>query len=176
MQLLTKLLAEVHAAEWYSIIADETRDLSGAEQFAISLRWVDPEYNIFEDLIGMVDVESPTGEQLTLAIKDTLLCCILPLTQCHGQAYDRAANMAGSIKGVAKCIQNEQPLALFVHCLAHNLNLCLQDCSHQCLAVKNALNLTSGVATMIHASPKCLGIFKHLQEEFNVDEPGLKPL
>ena len=41
MQLLRKLLAEVRAAEWYSIIADETRDLSGAEQFAISLRWVD---------------------------------------------------------------------------------------------------------------------------------------
>ena len=65
MQLLRKLLAEVRAAEWYSIIADETRDLSGAEQFAISLRWVDPEYNIFEDLIRMVDVESTTAEQLT---------------------------------------------------------------------------------------------------------------
>ena len=48
-----------------SIIADEIRDLSGAEQFAISLRWVDPGYNIFDDLIGMVDVESTTAEQLT---------------------------------------------------------------------------------------------------------------
>ena len=64
MQLLRKLLAEVRAAEWYSIIADETKDLSGAEKFAISLRWVDPEYNIFEDLIRMVDVESTTAEQL----------------------------------------------------------------------------------------------------------------
>ena len=65
MQLLRKLLGEVRAAEWYSIIADETRDLSGAEQFAISLRWLDNEYNIFEDLIGMVDVESTTAEHLT---------------------------------------------------------------------------------------------------------------
>ena len=48
-----------------SIIADEIRDLGGAEQFAISLRWVDPEYNISDDLIGMVDVESTTAEQLT---------------------------------------------------------------------------------------------------------------
>ena len=65
MQLLRKLLAEVRAAKWYSIIADETKDLSGAEQFAISLRWVDPGYNIFDDLIGIVDVESTTPEQLT---------------------------------------------------------------------------------------------------------------
>ena len=42
-----------------------TEVLSGAEQFAISLRWVDPEYNIFEDFIRMVDVESTTAEQLT---------------------------------------------------------------------------------------------------------------
>ena len=69
-----------------------------------------------------------------------------------------------------------QGLAFFVHCLAQNLNLCLQNYSPQCLAVKNALNLTSGVATIIRASPKRLGIFKHLQEEFNVDAPGLKPL
>ena len=30
-QLLQKLLKEIHSAEWYSIIADETRDISGAE-------------------------------------------------------------------------------------------------------------------------------------------------
>ena len=32
------------------------------------------------------------------------------------------------------------------------------------------------MATIILASPKRLRIFKHLQEEFNVDAPGLKPL
>ena len=175
MQLLRKLLAHFCIAEWYSIIADETRDLSGAQQFAISLRWVDAEY-VYEDLIGMVDVESTTAEKLTSAIRDTLLRCVLPLAQCHGQAYDGAANMARSIKGVAKCIQKEQPSALFVHCFAHNFNLCLQNCSCQCSTVKNALSLTSGVATIIRALPKRLATFEHLQEEFNVDTPRLKPL
>ena len=98
------------------------------------------------------------------------------MTQCRGQAYDGDANMVRSIKGVVKCIQNEQRLAFFVHCVAQNLNLCLQNYSPQCLAVKDALNLTSGVATIIRASPKRLGIVKHLQQEFNVDALGLKPL
>ena len=49
-----------------------------------------------------------------------------------------------------------------------------ENCSPQCLAVKNALSLTSGVATITRASPKRLGI-SNLQEEFNVDVPGLKP-
>ena len=70
MQLLRKLLAQIRVAESYSIIADETRDLSGAEQFAIYLRWVDAEYNVYEHPIGIVDVESTTAEKLTSAIKD----------------------------------------------------------------------------------------------------------
>ena len=52
----------------------------------------------------------------------------------------------------------------------------MQDYGHLCLAVKNAVNLTSGVATIILASLQRLAIFKHLQEEFNVDAPGLKRL
>ena len=36
-QLLQKLLKEIRSAEWYSIIADETRDISGAEQLGISI-------------------------------------------------------------------------------------------------------------------------------------------
>ena len=50
-----------------------------------------------------------------------------------------------------------------------------ENCSPQCLAVKNALSLTSGVATITRASPKRLGI-SNLQEESNADVPGLKPL
>ena len=50
-----------------------------------------------------------------------------------------------------------------------------ENCSPQCLAVKNALSLTSGVATITRAPPKRLGI-SNLQEEFNADVPGLKPL
>ena len=39
--LLRELLAKIRQAKFYSIIADETRDISGAEQLAISFRWVD---------------------------------------------------------------------------------------------------------------------------------------
>ena len=78
---MRKLLAQIRVAESYSIIAGETRDLSGAEQFTISLRWVDAGYNVYEDLIGIVDVESTTAEKLTSAINDTLLRCVLPLAQ-----------------------------------------------------------------------------------------------
>ena len=35
-----------------------TRDVSGAEQLAISLRWGDESYEIYEDLTGLVEVHA----------------------------------------------------------------------------------------------------------------------
>lgn len=76
-QILRKVLAEIQYAEWYALIADETRDVSGAGQFAISLHWVATDYNMYEDLIGQVEVESTTAESLSSTIKDTLLPSVL---------------------------------------------------------------------------------------------------
>ena len=95
-------------------MADETRDISNHEQLAICIRWVDRCYEVHEDLIGMVHVESTTSNSLTAAIKDVLICCVLPLHQCRGQAYDGAANMMGHLTGVAKQLLSEG-LLLFLY-------------------------------------------------------------
>ena len=68
-----------------------------------------------------------------------MLC--LPISQCRGQAYDGAANMAGHLSGVAARIKTEQPAALFVYYLAHSLNLYLQDVSQISTHIHKALDL-----------------------------------
>ena len=42
--LLRSLLADIKAQPFYAIIADESRDISGREQFALSIRWVSESY------------------------------------------------------------------------------------------------------------------------------------
>ena len=54
--VLRKLLGKIREVMWYSIMADETRDISGNEQLAITIRWVNEMYEVQEDLIGMVHV------------------------------------------------------------------------------------------------------------------------
>ena len=103
--LLHKLLREICSAEWYSIIADETRDTSGAEQLGISIRWVENDYQVHEDLIGLLEVETKDTATLCTVIKDVLLRVNLQLTQCCGQAYDGAANMVGHLNGLAVRLQ-----------------------------------------------------------------------
>ena len=49
----------------------------------------------------------------------------LELSDCRGQGYDGVGNMAGKYNGAATLIKNDLPLALYVHCSCHRLNLCV---------------------------------------------------
>ena len=108
--------------------------------------------------------------------KDVLLRVNLQLTQCRGQAYDGAVNMAGHLNGLAVRLQSEEHRILHVHCMAYCLNLCLQDCSRNCCCIRDALDLTSELNSLIRASPKRLGLFHQLKNELSYSTPGLKPL
>ena len=75
-------------------------------------------------------------------IKDILIRCSLPIAQCRGQAFDGASNMSGAQNGVQALVKKEANRALYVHCLAHSLNLCIQEVSKKCDFVRNVMDLT----------------------------------
>lgn len=83
------------------MICDETQDISGLEQFTISFRWVDSSYEVQEDLIGLVQVDTTDAASLSGVIKDILNHCIIDIHNCRCQTYNRAANMSGPFSGVA---------------------------------------------------------------------------
>ena len=72
---------------------------------------MDFDYAVYEDLIGLIEVDKTDAVTLTGMIKDSLLRLIVPINQCHGQAYDGASNMSGHLNGVAARIVKELPKA-----------------------------------------------------------------
>ena len=139
--LLRQLLTRMHNAGWYAIMADEACDISNLEQVTMCIRWVDNEYTVQEDFIGLVQLPNAAAATITSALKDVLVWCSLHLSMCHGQAYDGASNMSGHLSGVAARLREEEPAALHVHCLAHCLNLCLQDAARQFQPIRDVLDL-----------------------------------
>ena len=107
----------------------------------------------------MCEVEQTDAATITSTIKDALIHCCLQISQCRGQAYDGAANVAEHLTGVATYLQQEQKSALFVHCVAHSLNLCLQDCGKRCACVREAIGLAFELSSIIRAFPKRLALF-----------------
>ncbi|KAH9359508.1 hypothetical protein HPB48_020691 [Haemaphysalis longicornis] len=45
------------------------------------------------------------------------------------QGYNEATAMSGTLKGMRALIQNYFPMALYTHCRADSLELCLRDAS-----------------------------------------------
>ena len=88
-------------------MADKTRDISSKEQLSLSLIWVESDYTIHQDFIGLVEVESTSVATLFSVLKYGLVRLSLPVSFLCGQAYDGAANMLGYLTGVAKHIENE---------------------------------------------------------------------
>ena len=72
--------------------------------------------------------------------------------------------------------KNEVPAVLPVHCLAHSLNLCLQDVARQVELLQDAMDVVREIVGLIKFSPKCT----HLSNEklLQSDGPrcGVKPL
>ena len=77
-KVLRSLLSEISSQSWFSLLADETRDISNREQLVLCVRWVSDHYEIFEDQIGLIQLENTTAETIYSSLKDGLLCLGIP--------------------------------------------------------------------------------------------------
>ena len=67
--------------------------------------------------------------------------------------YDGAGNMAGRYRGAAAIIHSRYPKAVYVHCAAHTLNLCVvAACSIQ--LVKNMMGTMTEICIFFSYTPK----------------------
>lgn len=87
-------------------------------------------------------------------IKEVLKNNDLNIQNIRGQCYDGVASMRGSYTGVQARIKNENPLAIYVHCYAHILNLCLVDLTKQVKQIRNIFGVFNTLHNFIGASSK----------------------
>lgn len=66
--ILKKIVEKINAAECFSILADETTDVSNKEQLTLCVRYIDDQNNLCEDFLKYVNIDSLTGASLSSAI------------------------------------------------------------------------------------------------------------
>lgn len=152
-QIRGRLLAEIRSATYFAVLADEVTDASNMEQISIVIRFVDSSNVIQEAFLSFVECDNITGETLAGLILQSLRNWDLDAANIRGQGYDGAANMAGKFKGVQARILEINEKALYFHCAAHCLNLCIvKACSVP--AVKNMLAVLKQLSLFFSQSPK----------------------
>ena len=77
----------------FSILLDESRDVSIKEQAAIALRYMDIKWRVVEHFFGIVYVSDTTVLSLKVAIEALFSKHNLSLLRIRGQGYDGASNV-----------------------------------------------------------------------------------
>ena len=93
----------------------------------------------------------------------------------RGQGYDGASNMASDSVGVQARIKQAAPLATYVHCNGHCLNLVISK-SCKLPQVRNVLDRMQSCSKFFLYSPKRMGVLELIIRQNVVDETRRKPL
>jgi len=151
-----KIVEDVKTAKYFSVLLDETTDISTKEQVSLCLRYVSKQEHIYvmkENFITYVVAEETTGGKLAELILDNIKRLGLDARNMVGQGYDGAAAMSGRFKGVQSIIREDHPQALYVHCSSHVLNLAL---SHSCMipAIRNTIGTIKSIGNFLTVRPR----------------------
>ncbi len=175
MHILRQIASEL-SGKWYTVMVDETTDLSNTEQMVLCLRHVDDNLEVHEELIGLYSLDATTADVLVATIQDVLLRMNLSINNCRGQCYDGCSSMSGSRSGVATRLSALEPRALYTHCYGHALNLAIQDVIKGVKIMGDTLDTVYEITKLIKKSPKRDTIFQKIKNEVGSGSPGVRIL
>ncbi|XP_062089083.1 uncharacterized protein LOC133795647 [Humulus lupulus] len=147
----------------FSILVDESRDVSIKEQMVVMFRYVDKRGCVIERFIGIEHVPNTTTISLKIAIDKLFSKHGLSISKLRGQWYDGASNMSGEFNGLKSIIMMENGCAFFVHCFAHQLQFALLDVAKKHDLIGTFFTVVSNVVNIVGASSKHRDILREKQ-------------
>ncbi|KAL4153204.1 hypothetical protein QTP88_001037 [Uroleucon formosanum] len=124
-----QIKTEINQADFLSIIADETTDVSNYFQMSIVFRYLLTDGSPVERFWGFFNPTGHDAKCLSECIKSILQDVLTDKNKLITQSYDGANVMSGHISGVQTFIKSKYPNAHYVHCYAHQLNLIMKAAS-----------------------------------------------
>ena len=79
-----KISENIQNATFFTIMADETADISNEEQLVVCIRWVDENFAVHEDFIAMYPLERTTADHIVAVLKNCLISMDLRIENARG--------------------------------------------------------------------------------------------
>ncbi|XP_058746804.1 uncharacterized protein LOC131619753 [Vicia villosa] len=160
---VTKVIMEELGDRQFSVLIDESRDISVKEQMAVMLRFLNDKGKVVERFIALHHVKYTTSEALKDALYGILDRHTLSISRIRGQGYDGASNMRGEFNGLQRKILDENPYAFYAHCYAHRLQLVVVSVASSCSSIHDFFEYISLIVTTTSASCKRNDALKEAQ-------------
>ncbi|XP_070682484.1 uncharacterized protein [Malus domestica] len=149
---------------FFSVLVDESRDISVKEQMVVVLRYVNTNRQVVERFVGIKHVPNTTAISLKEAIDQFFSINGLSISRLHGQGYDGASNMRGEFNGLKTLILKENESAFYIHCFAHQLQLALVAVAKNHIQIGSFFCLVNNVVTIVGASCKRRDMVRERQQ------------
>lgn len=169
------IVEKIKAGKYYSIIFDETTDISKISQMSLVVRYLDEHCSIREDFLGFLDchqenyddfTQEPilTGAILGQTVVANLNKLGLPLDTCVGIGTDTCSVMLSDQKGAVSEIQKTLKAAIKSPCYNHSLNLSISRSSN-IQDIRNAVGTIKETVAFFNASSKRNNVLKFVNSE-----------
>lgn len=162
------LVNEINRCDFYSVICDESSDISKIEQLSFSVRHCSDTYDIKEDFTGVMPCDKGLSSEALLAyVNDILIRCNMDKEKMIGMSFDGASSM----KLLAKLIkQDANHHVLYIHCFAHCNELVFKDATSLSPLIANSQDLCEALYALVGVSPKRVLLFENIQKEIDCDD------
>lgn len=174
--ILNKIADTLHKTPFFTVMVDETADISNKEQVVVCFRWVSDTLDVHEDFVGLWKTKNLEANSIVQIIKEVLVMLNLSIHKCRGQCYDGAWAMCGKHKGVSKQILDIENRAVFTHCYGHALNLAVGDAVKGSKLMKDALDITQEICKLVKQSPRRNALLDEIQKDNLQTSPGIRVL
>uniref|UniRef100_H3A0I4 DUF4371 domain-containing protein n=1 Tax=Latimeria chalumnae TaxID=7897 RepID=H3A0I4_LATCH len=131
--LRESIVEEVRQAKYFSVLVDETKDVSKKEQLCLLLHY-HRKGIIQERALGCFHIENLNAQSVSNLIIQEVQHLKFDVNYTVAQCYDAASVLSGHLTGVQTQIWEQIPHTIYVHCQAHKLNLVIADIT-QCQEV-----------------------------------------
>ncbi|KAL6540509.1 hypothetical protein OROMI_024392 [Orobanche minor] len=157
------ILADI-GDKFFSLMVDESRDISLKEQMAVVFRYVN-NGEVIERFFSVEHVTDTSSLSLKNAIDMLFARHGLSLSRLRGQGYDGASNMSGKFNGLQSLILKENPAAHYIHCFAHQLQLVVVSVAKGSPSVSDFVDYLCRIVNLVGASCKRKDMFRQKQHD-----------
>lgn len=125
------IVQRIKSAEMFSILTDESTDISICKQMVVYIRVLDTNFNPCTYFLENITIDNPKSDAKVLfeAIDSCLKEKGIDISKVKGFGSDGASVMVGKHSGVATRVKNLTPHCVNIHCMAHRFNLATAQAS-----------------------------------------------
>ena len=165
-EVKSAIFEEVVQVKFFTVIADECKEFSKSEQMSLCLRYSigsrpTERFVTFTLSEGSFTAEVIAKEIGKLVTELVEIGCILT-----GLAADGASVMSGELSGVQAQLKTIHPHLIYIHCVAHRLNLVIVNSLSKCCV--EILTIVDKLHSVFN-SAKTNDVFAKIQKENKVN-------